>query len=161
MTIETNNVRVISGIISTDDILPAKYKHASTDPLFYMEHIFENKFPGFCKGFASNTVLISDNTFGIGSSREQAVTGLLALGVSAIVAPSFGRIFFRNSWNLALPAIELKIDSFPISNVQIIFSQNIVRINEEEKYKFAALPTLMLEIMQSGGLLSFYKQKYK
>ncbi|MGV7963047.1 hypothetical protein QPK13_18730 [Photorhabdus tasmaniensis] len=57
-------------------------------------------------------MIVCDGIFGIGSSREQAVSTLLAVGISMVIAPAFGRIFFRNAWNLGLLAIEADIKGF-------------------------------------------------
>src|SRR3954470_7689779 len=92
-------VRPIHGVISTDDIIPARYKNMYTDPKVLANHVFENLLPGFAKTLQPADALVGYDTFGIGSSREQAVTSLSAAGVRAIFAPRFGRIFFRNSWN--------------------------------------------------------------
>ena len=100
-------VRQISGVISTDDIIPGRIKHMFTDPKALSRHVFDNMLPGFAATLGPDDVLCGDDTFGIGSSREQAVSALQAAGIRAVIAPSFGRIFFRNAWNLGLIAIEM------------------------------------------------------
>ncbi|HEX8559662.1 MAG TPA: 3-isopropylmalate dehydratase [Pyrinomonadaceae bacterium] len=99
-------IRVVGGIISTDDIIPARYKYVTTDPQQMARHVFENLLPGFAATLAEGDALYCPATFGIGSSREQAVSALQAAGVVAVIAPRFGRIFFRNAWNLGLLALE-------------------------------------------------------
>src|SRR4051812_4489461 len=93
--------------MSTDDIIPGRYKHMFTDTAELAKHVFENALPGFAASLQEGDALWSAETFGIGSSREQAVSSLQAAGVRAVLAPRFGRIFFRNSWNLGLIAIEI------------------------------------------------------
>jgi 3-isopropylmalate/(R)-2-methylmalate dehydratase small subunit len=100
-------IRPIVGPISTDDIIPGRYKHMYTDPRDMAAHVFENRFPGYAATLEQGDALYCREIFGIGSSREQAVTSLLAAGVVAVFAPHFGRIFFRNAWNLGLLAIKL------------------------------------------------------
>ena len=69
-------VRLIKGIVSTDDIIPARYKHMYTDPNELSKHVFEAYSPGFIKKIEPGDILVSKSTFGIGSSREQAVSAL-------------------------------------------------------------------------------------
>src|SRR3954470_22866685 len=99
--------RNVAGVISTDDIIPARYKHSFVDPADMAKHVFENLLPGFAATLRTGDVILGSDTFGVGSSREQAVSSLLASGVKAVIAPRFGRIFFRNAWNLGLIAIEI------------------------------------------------------
>jgi 3-isopropylmalate/(R)-2-methylmalate dehydratase small subunit len=79
--------------------------------------------------------------FGIGSSREQAVSALKAAGVKAILAPAFGRIFFRNAWNLALPALERPDPG-----------------GEQWELDLTGVPEEMLEMVRCGGLLERVKR---
>ena len=74
-------VRRIDRIISTDDIIPGRYKHMFTDTSELAKHVFENIFPGLAETFREGDVIISSTIFGIGSSREQAVSSLLAAAV--------------------------------------------------------------------------------
>src|SRR3990167_1639885 len=113
--------RVINGPISTDDIIPGKYKHMYTDHQKMAMHIFENKLPGLSATFQENDVLVCNKIFGIGSSREQAVSSLLSIGIKAVIAPLFGRIFYRNCWNLGLFPIECHLD--------YILDKQIITIN--------------------------------
>ncbi|MEH2123778.1 LeuD/DmdB family oxidoreductase small subunit [Nostoc sp.] len=147
-------VRQVFGVVSTDDIIPGRYKHASTDPSELATHVFENMVPGLAATFKPGDVISCDDTFGIGSSREQAVSSLLAAGVVAVFAPRFGRIFFRNSWNLGLLAIE--IDSLPALEGEIIDlepSQGLVK-TPSGIVQFTPPSTEMLEMVKHGGLLA-------
>jgi 3-isopropylmalate/(R)-2-methylmalate dehydratase small subunit len=94
--------------ISTDDIIPATRKHSSTDPAQLARHVFENIDPALASQFRPGAVLVSSKIFGIGSSREQAVIALKAAGVILILAPEFGRIFYRNCWNNGVPALHYR-----------------------------------------------------
>ncbi len=130
-----------------------------TDPEKLAKHIFENLFPGFSKTVKHGDVLCSTSTFGIGSSREQAVSSLLSAGVVMVIAPAFGRIFFRNSWNLGLIAIETKnlnvhekerID-VDLYNGEIITDGSIAR--------FSPPPASMLKMVMNGGLLPMLAER--
>lgn len=147
-------IRKFMQVISTDDIIPGKYKHMYSDPLELAKHIFENLLPGYATTFKYGDAIYCNNIFGIGSSREQAVSSLLAAGVKAVLAPRFGRIFFRNAWNLGLLAIE--IEQFRCddgSNVLIDLTQGFIE-NNYGSFKITPPPIEMLEIYNEGGLLN-------
>jgi 3-isopropylmalate/(R)-2-methylmalate dehydratase small subunit len=146
-------VRAISCLISTDDIIPGRYKHMFTDTSELAKHVFENIFPGLAATFEPGDVICSSTTFGIGSSREQAVSSLLAAGVRAVVAPRFGRIFFRNAWNLGLIAIE--IPDLPVAEGDVIGIDLAAGAltGAFGEARFSPPPARMLEMMEEGGLL--------
>jgi 3-isopropylmalate/(R)-2-methylmalate dehydratase small subunit len=147
-------VRQVFGVVSTDDIIPGRYKHASTDPAELATHVFENMIPGLAATFKPGDAISCNDTFGIGSSREQAVSSLLAAGVVAVFAPRFGRIFFRNSWNLGLLAIE--IDNLPASEGEVIDiepSQGLVK-SPSAIAQFIPPSQEMLDMVKHGGLLA-------
>lgn len=150
----THRVRRISGVISTDDIIPARYKHMHTDPDLLAPHLFEAYRPGFAATLQPGDALVSDTIFGIGSSREQAVSTLLANGVGAVLAPSFGRILFRNCWNLALPAIELDTDLLVEgSEITLDLAAGQVRTAGQVLTTFPPPSAFLLDMSTGGGLL--------
>ena len=145
---QVGTIRRISGIVSTDDIIPARYKHMYTAPEDLAPHMFEAYAPELVRRLQAGDVLVSDSLFGIGSSREQAVTTMLASGIAAVLAPSFGRILFRNSWNLALPAIDIDTrdlaDGMPIE----------IDLESGEVLRYFPAPSaFLLEMVAAGGLL--------
>lgn len=147
-------VRPITGTISTDDIIPGRYKHSLINPADLAHHVFENLLPGFAQTLQPGDVLLCDSTFGIGSSREQAVSSLLAAGVVAVFAPSFGRIFFRNSWNLGLLAIELEqLPAAAGDRVHLDLHQGCV-ITPAGVGRFLPPPAEMIRMVEQGGLLA-------
>ncbi len=157
MILSNLNIVKVSGIISTDDIIPAHYKHKFTEPKELAAHVFENKFPNLTKKFIKNTVIVSDATFGIGSSREQAVSSLLAAHVAAIIAPSFGRIFFRNCWNLGMAAIEADLYSLIVQK-ELCIDLDKSHIGFSNKViPFQALPSKLINVFNAGGLLKYIK----
>jgi 3-isopropylmalate/(R)-2-methylmalate dehydratase small subunit len=151
-------VRRLTGAISTDDILPARYKHMYTDPKDLAPHVFENILPGWAATVRPGDALVSTDIFGIGSSREQAVSALLAAGVSAVFAPRFGRIFFRNAWNLGLCAIELACPFAEGEQLTLDLAAGHVS-DAAGALVFAAPPPRMIELYQSGGLLALLAQR--
>ncbi len=155
----TLRIRTVSGVISTDDIIPGRYKHMFTDTSELAKHVFENLMPGFAATLRSGDAILCRDTFGIGSSREQAVTSLLAAGVRAVLAPRFGRIFFRNAWNNGLIAISISI--LPVRDLETI-EVNLAdgRIGGDfGQSQFNPPPPMMLNMIEQGGLLAMVQQR--
>jgi len=156
---ETYRLRLISGIISTDDIIPGRYKHMHADPNLLAPHVFENRWPGFASTLRDGDAICSNELFGIGSSREQAVTSLLAAGVRLVVAPRFGRIFFRNAWNLGLGVIQVS------SRLQSSVNETRISVDwwngrlwgGELELTFAIPPRRLMDIRSAGGLINWVK----
>ncbi|HKR12818.1 MAG TPA: hypothetical protein VJT15_12230 [Pyrinomonadaceae bacterium] len=152
-------IRIVNGTISTDDILPARYKYMSTDPTEMAEHVFENLLPGFAATLAKGDVLYCPATFGIGSSREQAVSALQAAGIAAVFAPRFGRIFFRNAWNLGLPVLEVnKLDVDEGERLVIDLKSGTVS-SQTNMQHFNPPAFEMLLLREAGGLLARVKAR--
>lgn len=150
----TVRIRIIEGPISTDDIIPGKYKHMYTDPRDMAKHVFENRYPGLAATLEAGDALYCREIFGIGSSREQAVTSLLAAGVVAVIAPHFGRIFFRNCWNLGLLPIKLpQADLMDGEAVRIDLNAGAL-VGDSGRHTFNPPPQFMLDMRAEGGLLA-------
>ncbi|MYC53980.1 MAG: 3-isopropylmalate dehydratase, partial [Chloroflexi bacterium] len=93
--------------INTDVIFPGKYTYTiSQDPAQLARHALEDLDPHFASQARTGDVIVAGRNFGNGSSREQAVTCLLAAGLRAVIAHSFARIYYRNALNTGLLAIE-------------------------------------------------------
>jgi 3-isopropylmalate/(R)-2-methylmalate dehydratase small subunit len=147
-------VRRVQGEISTDDIIPARYKHRFTDPAMLAPHVFEHRFPGLAETFRRGDALVGRDILGIGSSREQAVSALRACGVRLVVAPAFGRIFYRNCWNLGLPAIEADT-ALLAEGEQINLDLTGGRITGSAGcVSFAPPARMMIDMVEAGGLLA-------
>ncbi|MEZ0090325.1 hypothetical protein [Streptacidiphilus sp. EB129] len=155
-------VRRVEGEISTDDIIPARYKHRFTDPALMAPHVFENRLPGLAATFRPGDALVSRDIFGIGSSREQAVSALLAAGVRLVVAPEFGRIFYRNCWNLGLPAVEAAVEAaveteksaLPAEGARVALDLTRGRLTGPGvSVPFRPPAPMMIEMVRAGGLL--------
>ncbi|NHJ85955.1 MAG: 3-isopropylmalate dehydratase [Asgard group archaeon] len=153
--------------ISTDQIFPGKYTYDPLTPEQMAEHSLEDYLPSFTKEVKKGDILVTGQNFGCGSSREQAVTCLKASGVSAIVGISFGRIYYRNAINVALPLIECpKAAMYIIENkddlkgkeITVDLSKGEVKINEHI-FTFPPLSGEALNIFKAGGLLEYTKSK--
>ena len=147
-------IRHLNGPISTDDIIPGRYKHMYTDPKDLAPHVFENYDAAFGSSLRPGDAIYCREIFGIGSSREQAVTSLLAAGVIAVLAPRFGRIFFRNAWNLGLLALPCGDLPFGEGEAVTLDLAGGTVEGTRERLQLHSIPAAMLEMWQEGGLLA-------
>src|SRR3990170_1922306 len=97
--------------ISTDDIAPGRYFHLRSNLPELAKHALESENTNFASSVNKGDFIVAGENFGLGSSREHAPAILKLLGVSAILAPSFARIFFRNAINLGIPLLITATDS--------------------------------------------------
>jgi 3-isopropylmalate/(R)-2-methylmalate dehydratase small subunit len=148
--------------ISTDDIIAGRYlvKH---DPRELGAHAMENIDPEFSKKVRQGDVIVAGKNFGCGSSREQAPITLKAAGVSAVVAESFARIFYRNAINQGLPVLTCKDIRGGFKNgdeVRIDLKAGTVEnLTTSRTFRFEPFPDFMMEILQAGGLVPYMKKK--
>ena len=161
MKIITGKVWKFGDNIDTDLIIAARYLNSS-DPHKLAEHVMEDADPNFVKKLNPGDIIVAGENFGCGSSREHAPIALKAAGVAAVVAKSFARIFYRNSFNMGLPIFELK-ESDEISEGELIKidmdSGKIENIDKKVEYSFSPIPPFMQELLSSGGLMNYAKEK--
>lgn len=104
-------------------------------------------------------ILVAGRNFGCGSSREQAPLALKAAGVSAVIAHSYARIFFRNAINIGLLVIELPDHALKNGAQVTIDSVNGLVESEGVTYRATKMPQVMLKILNAGGLINFLNQE--
>ena len=126
-------------------------------------HAFESLDPDFAKKVKPGDFVVGGENFGCGSSREQAPGVLKALGVQAVIAKSFARIFFRNAINIGLPIIECAEASRDIEDgdqVDIDFDSGIItNVTKGKQYKGQAFPEFMQKLISAGGLINYINNK--
>jgi len=148
--------------IDTDAIIPARYL-TSTDISSLTEHVMENFDPSFKMRLREKRIIVAGRNFGCGSSREHAPLVLKAAGVQAIVAENFARIFFRNSINIGLPALEAPNTSSSFNEgdrVQIDIDRLEVRnLTRGIRIGIGELSEPVLSILKAGGLVRYLKAK--
>jgi 3-isopropylmalate/(R)-2-methylmalate dehydratase small subunit len=88
--------------VNTDQLFPGKYTYNCSTPDEIKPHLLEDLDPSFAKNVKSGDIIIGGKNFGCGSSREQPVVGLKAVGIKAVIAESFARIFYRSAINQGL-----------------------------------------------------------
>jgi len=145
--------------IDTDLIIAARYLNTS-EPSELAKHVMEDADPEFVSKMQKGDIIVAGENFGCGSSREHAPIALKASGISAVIAPTFARIFYRNAFNMGLPIFELKeIDEINEGDTIHIDMDSGEIINETtgKSYKFNPIPEFMQELVNAGGLIEYAK----
>lgn len=141
--------------VDTDQIIASQYLLFPTIDEMKV-HAFESLDPDFASRVKSGDFVVAAENFGCGSSREQAPSVLKALGVRAVIAKSFARIFYRNAINIGLPVIvcrELYDHVSDGDEMELSLTDGIVRTGGQE-YVCTKLPPYMQGILDQGGLIS-------
>ena len=149
--------------IDTDLIIAARYLNTS-DPKELAKHVMEDADENFAQKMSVGDIIVADENFGCGSSREHAPIALKAAGISAVIAPTFATIFYRNAFNMGLPIFELK-ESMEISEgdeVSIDMDAGTITNKTTDKvYNFTPIPEFMQELIDAGGLMNFAQNEIK
>jgi len=149
--------------INTDFIISGRYKFSITDMKELSKHIMEDIDPAFpAKIIPGKSILVAGKNFGMGSSREQAPLVIKESGIIAVMAKTFARIFYRNSFNIGLPLLEIDTDKIDESDALNIDLDKGVLINTTKniQFKTKSLPSFMQHLLKEGGIVNYYK-KYK
>jgi 3-isopropylmalate/(R)-2-methylmalate dehydratase small subunit len=145
--------------VNTDFILPGIYLEL-TDPEEMGGHAMEGIDPEFAGKVRPGDVVVGGRNFGLGSSREHAPIALKNSGVSAVIAESFARIFYRNATNLGLPALECPNANKEIKTgdtVEVNLDKGTIIVNGTKTLSFVPVPEFMMEILAAGGLREYIK----
>jgi 3-isopropylmalate/(R)-2-methylmalate dehydratase small subunit len=147
--------------IDTDVLAPGHLMKLSADEL--AKHCLEAIAPDFAGQVRPGDVVVAGRSFGIGSSREQAAVSLKLLGVRAVLALSFARIFWRNALNLGLPALIMP-ESVTIADGDLVAVDPASGIVENrstgKSWQVQKLPPHLLDIVDAGGLMPYLKARY-
>ncbi len=148
--------------VNTDVIFPGKYTYTVTEPEEMAKYALEDLDPSFKEEVKKGDVIVAGKNFGCGSSREQAVVSLKMAGISAIIAKSFARIYYRNAINQGLPVIENKEVYDHVKKgdeISIDLEKGEIKTSDGKTFKFPSLPPQVMEIMEDGGLIPHLKKK--
>lgn len=150
--------------VDTDAIIPARYLNTS-DPAELARHCMEDADADFPNKVKAGDIIVAGKNFGCGSSREHAPIALQAAGVSCVIAKSFARIFYRNSFNIGLPIFESEQGAERIAEgdqVKVDVDSGVIHnLTKDEKYQATAFPPFMQELINAGGLINFVKERVK
>jgi 3-isopropylmalate/(R)-2-methylmalate dehydratase small subunit len=146
--------------ISTDLIIPGKYAHLRSNLPELAKHAMEDADPEFTSKVKPGDFIVGGKDFGLGSSREHAPLVIKMSGVSAVLAKSFARIFFRNAINQGLPLLICNTDKIDAGDeIEIDFADNsITDLTNGNKLTFGKIPQVMLDILEEGGLIPYIKK---
>ena len=147
--------------VNTDVIFPGKYTYTITDAREMARHALEDLDPGFATTVRPGDIIVAGRNWGCGSSREQAVTCLVAAGIRVIVAASFARIFFRNAVNNGLlPVIcPAAVDAIQAGETITVDPGNYRVCCSAGVFSFPPLSASLLKIVEAGGLIEMLKRK--
>lgn len=148
--------------IDTDIIIPGRYL-VLTDEKELAACAMEGCDPEFAEKVKPGDIMVGGKNFGCGSSREHAPIAIKGAGISAVVAESFARIFYRNAINIGLPLIEVKGITKHVSEgdeLEINMEKGILKnLTTGEDFQIEGLPPFMVEILSKGGLIPYLKEK--
>jgi 3-isopropylmalate/(R)-2-methylmalate dehydratase small subunit len=148
--------------VDTDVIIPARYL-SSSDPAELALHCMEDLDADFNNKVQPGDVMVAGKNFGCGSSREHAPIAIKAAGISAVIAHSFARIFYRNSLNIGLPILESPEAAKAIANgdeVSIDITTGIIQnLTSGKKYTAKPFPEFMQDLINQGGLIEYVKAR--
>jgi methanogen homoaconitase small subunit len=142
--------------IDTDVIIAGRYLRTfSLDDL--ASHVMEAEDPEFAEKVQKGDIIVAGWNFGCGSSREQAPVALKHAGISAIIAKSFARIFYRNAINIGLPVITADVEA-ESEDIMCIDLENGIILNKTsgKEFKIKPFDQFMLDILNNGGLVKHY-----
>lgn len=147
--------------IDTDAIIPARYLNTS-DPKELAKHCMEDADPDFMKKMKAGDIIVAGKNFGCGSSREHAPISIKTGEISCVIAKTFARIFYRNSFNMGLTILECA-DTDKISDgdeLEVDSEAGTVKnLTKGEEYSVSPIPPFMQELIDDGGLMKHVSKK--
>lgn len=148
--------------VDTDVIIPARYLN-STDPKELAAHCMEDIDETFAQNVKQGDIIVADENFGCGSSREHAPIAIKESGVSTVIAKSFARIFFRNAINIGLPIVEHKEipdDAAAGDELEVDFTNGTVKnLTKNKEYRINPFPESIQKLIAAGGLVNYTREK--
>ena len=150
--------------VDTDVIIPARYLNTS-DPDELASHCMEDIDADFIKKVKPGDMIVADENFGCGSSREHAPLAIKTAGVSCVIAKTFARIFYRNSINIGLPILQCPeaVDGISAGDeVEVdTASGKITNVNTSKSYQAMPFPEFMQNLIAAGGLVAYARERVK
>ncbi|RMF92812.1 MAG: 3-isopropylmalate dehydratase small subunit [Nitrospinota bacterium] len=148
--------------INTDLIIPARYLMTS-DPAELAKHCMEDHDATFLQQVEPGDIIVAEENFGSGSSREHAPVAIKASGISCVIAKTFARIFFRNAINIGLPVLqcpEAVDDIRQGDRVEVSLEKGEIRnLRSGKTFHVTPYPEALMEIIKAGGLMNLVKKK--
>jgi 3-isopropylmalate/(R)-2-methylmalate dehydratase small subunit len=151
--------------INTDIIMPFRFKSRTNDPNEMAKYVMYGIDPDFHKKIGKGDILVAGRNFGGGSSREQAPVALKYAGISAIVAESFARIFYRNAFSIGLPALEVPgIKDLTVQGDVLVINLGQFTVTNTrlgDIFQAKSVPDFMKKMLLEGGLVEYFKKNQR
>jgi 3-isopropylmalate/(R)-2-methylmalate dehydratase small subunit len=148
--------------VNTDEILPARYLNLHS-PEELAPHCMEDADREFASKVKTDDLIVAGANFGCGSSREHAPIAIKAVGVRAVIAESFARIFYRNAFNIGLPIFECAEAHRAIAagdDIEIDTAAGEIRnLSQGKVFYVKPIPPFMEELVKAGGLMAYVKKR--
>jgi len=146
--------------ITTDHIISGRLAHLRSNLPELAKHVLEDADPTFASRVKPGDFIVAGNNFGLGSSREHAPLVIKIAGVSAILAKSVARIFFRNAINLGFPVLICDTDNIDDGDeLEVDLKADMVKdLTNGNRLTFGKIPEIMLRILGEGGLVPYIKK---
>lgn len=146
--------------VNTDVMAPGLYFKAPMEEM--ARHCMEAIDPGFAAGVRPGDIVVAGRNFGVGSAREQAAMALTHLRVGAVLAPSFGRIFYRNALNFGLPALVFPAAATVAAGdlLQVDPVGGTIRnLRTGDLHRVNGIPAHLMAMVEAGGLMPWLKHR--
>ncbi len=157
-------VHTVGDHIDTDAIIPAKFL-VTGDPEALGKNCMEGLEEGWNKRLAQGDFIVAGKNFGCGSSREHAPVAIIAAGVPVVIAHSFARIFYRNSFNMGLMLVEVGDDYSEFKDgaeLELDTAKGVLKnLSTNKEYSIPVLPKAMQDLLDKQGLINYVSEKLK
>ena len=146
--------------ISTDHIAPGRLFHLRSNLEEFAKHVLEDADENFAKNMKKGDFVVAGSNFGLGSSREHAPQIIKIAGVSAVIAKSFARIFYRNAINIGLLLLECDTDKINAKDeLEVDIKTGVIKnLTQGTTIEFTPLPDVMIKLLNDGGLIEHLKK---
>lgn len=146
--------------VSTDHIIPGRFAYLRSNLPELAKHVMEDADATFASRVEPGDFIVGGSNFGLGSSREHAPLVIKMAGVSAVLAKSVARIFFRNAINVGLPVLICDTDRIADGDQLEVDLEagTISDLTGDVRLTFSPIPSVMLNILEEGGLLPYIKK---
>ena len=146
--------------ISTDDIIPGRFAHLRSNLPDLAKHVLEDTVPEFASRVKLGDFIVAGKNFGLGSSREHASVVIKISGISAILAKSVARIFFRNAINQGLPVLLCDTEKIGDGDeLELNFTGGMIaNLTSGVTLNCSKMPPIMSAILEEGGLIPYIQR---
>jgi len=153
--------RVFGDDVNTDYIITSRRKRENIDPQYLRKFLFEELDPNFAATVQASDLIVAGKNFGCGSAMEVAVTAVVGAGIRAVIARSFSRTYYRNAVNNGLPPLMCDTSGIREGDrlaIEQASGMVVHNLTTGERVSAGPLPGIMLEILEAGGLVPYFRR---